>query len=31
VDGEGQVVREVIGPLDPATMVVILEDLLGPI
>jgi thiol-disulfide isomerase/thioredoxin len=31
VDGEGMVVREVIGPLAPARMAAILEDLLGPI
>jgi len=29
VDGDGKVVREVIGPLDPATMVTILDQLLG--
>jgi len=31
VDGDGKVVREVIGPLDPARMVVILQELLGAI
>jgi thiol-disulfide isomerase/thioredoxin len=31
VDGEGMVVREVIGPLAPARMAAILEELLGPI
>lgn len=30
VDGEGVVVREVIGPLSPARMVEITEELLGP-
>jgi hypothetical protein len=30
VDGEGVVVREVIGPLSPARMVQITEELLGP-
>jgi hypothetical protein len=30
VDGRGIVVREVIGELDPARMVGILSDLLGP-
>ena len=31
VDGDGVVVREVIGPLDPVRMVEILEELLGPV
>jgi hypothetical protein len=31
VDGGGTVVREVIGPLAPAQMAVLLEELLGPI
>jgi thiol-disulfide isomerase/thioredoxin len=30
VDGSGRVVREVIGPLEPARMAAILTDLLGP-
>jgi len=30
VDGEGKVVREVIGPLAPARMLEIVEELLGP-
>ena len=30
VDGEGKVVREVIGPLAPARMLELLEELLGP-
>ena len=31
VDGDGEVIREVIGPLEPATMATMLEGLLGPI
>ena len=31
VDGDGTVVREVIGPLAPARMVEIVEELLGPV
>ncbi|HET6381041.1 MAG TPA: hypothetical protein VFH63_08450, partial [candidate division Zixibacteria bacterium] len=31
VDATGTVVREVIGPLEPARMTDILEDLIGPI
>ncbi|HLE59591.1 MAG TPA: TlpA disulfide reductase family protein [Candidatus Limnocylindria bacterium] len=31
VDGDGIVVREIIGPLEPARMVSLLADLLGPI
>ena len=31
VDERGTVVREVIGPLEPARMTAILEDLIGPI
>lgn len=31
VDGDGTIVREVIGPLEPARMASILEELLGPI
>jgi thiol-disulfide isomerase/thioredoxin len=30
IDGEGRVVREVIGPLAPARMLEIVEELLGP-
>jgi thiol-disulfide isomerase/thioredoxin len=30
IDGEGKVVREVIGPLAPARMLEIVEELLGP-
>lgn len=30
VDAEGRVVREVVGPLEPARMAAILSDLLGP-
>ena len=31
VNADGVVVREIIGPLDPARMVEILEELLGPV
>lgn len=30
VDGDGVVVREIIGPLSPARMVALLEELIGP-
>jgi hypothetical protein len=31
VDGSGTVVRDVIGPLAPARMIEIVEQLLGPV